>query len=126
MSGGTERSTLGRSAGEASRVIVGEACACPEPTAPTRPAVVLDPFGGTGTTGLVARALGRRAHLVDLSADYCRLARWRVTDPGELARALEVPKPPPPPAGVDALFDLTGTRSTDRRAVDDSATHDLP
>lgn len=86
--------------------IVGEACACPEPTAPTRPAVVLDPFGGTGTTGLVAAALGRRAHLVDLSEDYCRLARWRVTDPGELARALEVEKPPPAPEGMDSLLDL--------------------
>lgn len=98
------------------REIVGEECACPEPTAPTRPAVVLDPFGGTGTTGLVARALGRRAHLVDLSADYCRLARWRVTDPGERARALEVPKPPPPPAGVDALFELTPPDPTERSA----------
>ena len=98
------------------REIVGEECACPEPTAPTTPGVVLDPFGGTGTTALVARALGRRAHLVDLSADYCRLARWRVTDPGERARALEVPKPPPPPAGVDALFDLTPPDPTERSA----------
>lgn len=40
--------------------------------------VVLDPFGGTGTTAMVARALGRRGVSVDLSADYCRLARWRV------------------------------------------------
>ena len=86
--------------------IVGEACACDAPTAPTRPAVVLDPFGGTGTTGLAARALGRRAHLVDLSADYCRLAAWRVTDPGELARAMRVEKPPPPPEGVPSLLDL--------------------
>lgn len=86
--------------------MTGEACSCPEPTAPTRPAVVLDPFGGTGTTGLVARALGRRAHLVDGSLDYCRAARWRVTDPGELARALEVEKPPPVPVGVDSLLDL--------------------
>lgn len=45
---------------------------------PTRPAVVLDPFGGTGTTAMVARALGRVGVSVDLSWDYCRLARWRV------------------------------------------------
>lgn len=56
---------------------------CPEGGA------VLDPFGGTGTTGMVAKALGRRADLVDLSRDYCRLAQWRVNDPGELARVLE-------------------------------------
>lgn len=109
MSGGTARSTLGRSAGEASRVIVGETCACPKPTAPTRPAVVLDPFSGTGTTGLVAAALGRRAHLVDLSEDYCRLARWRVTDPAERARALQVDKPPPEPDGIPSLLDLIDT-----------------
>lgn len=50
-------------------------------------AVVLDPFGGTGTTALVAKAVGRRGITVDMSADYCRLARWRTTDPGQLARA---------------------------------------
>ena len=33
-------------------------------------AVVLDPFAGTGTVGLVAQYLGRRAVLIDLSADY--------------------------------------------------------
>jgi len=32
--------------------------------------VVLDPFAGTGTVGLVAQHLGRRAVLIDLSADY--------------------------------------------------------
>jgi DNA modification methylase len=45
---------------------------------PSRPAVVLDPFAGTGTTLLVARALGRHAVGVDLSESYCRLARWRI------------------------------------------------
>lgn len=58
--------------------ITGYACACPTPDAPTRPAVVLDPFGGTGTTAMVARALGRTGISLDLSSDYCRLARWRV------------------------------------------------
>lgn len=74
--------------------ITGYACACPEPTAPTTPATVLDPFGGTGTTALVARAWGRHGISVDMSADYCRLAEWRVNDPGELARAMQVEKPP--------------------------------
>ncbi len=32
--------------------------------------VVLDPFGGSGTTGMVAQALGRRAVLIDLNGDY--------------------------------------------------------
>lgn len=85
--------------------ITGYACACPEPTVPTRPAVVLDPFGGTGTTALVARALGRIGITVDLSLDYCRLARWRTTDPGELAKAMRVAKPPAQVAGQATLFE---------------------
>jgi hypothetical protein len=59
----------------------------------TEQAVVLDPFGGTGTTALVAKALGRHGISVDLSADYCRLATWRVNDEGEMASAMQVPKP---------------------------------
>ena len=43
--------------------IVGETCGCETPDAPTVPAVVLDPFGGTGTTALVASVLGRLRHL---------------------------------------------------------------
>jgi DNA modification methylase len=54
---------------------------------PTVPAVVLDPFGGTGTTALVAAALGRHGISVDMSADYCRLAEWRTTDPAQIERA---------------------------------------
>lgn len=34
--------------------------------------VVLDPFAGTGTVGLVAQNLGRRALLIDLNAEYLR------------------------------------------------------
>lgn len=60
--------------------ITGYACNCPEPTAPTRPAVVLDPFGGTGTVAMVAKALGRHGISIDLSADYCRLAEWRTNN----------------------------------------------
>lgn len=39
--------------------------------------LVLDPFGGSGTTALVADVLGRQAVSIDLSAGYTRLARWR-------------------------------------------------
>jgi DNA modification methylase len=48
---------------------------------------VLDPFAGTGTVGVVARTLGRKTILNDLSEDYCRLARWRVSDPKQIERA---------------------------------------
>ena len=75
--------------------ITGEACACPEPTAPTRPGTVLDPFGGTGTTALVAHALGRHGISVDMSADYCRLAGWRTSDPKQQAKAARREYVPP-------------------------------
>lgn len=40
--------------------------------------VVLDPFGGSGTTGLVADRLGRDAILIELNPEYCEMARKRV------------------------------------------------
>ena len=39
--------------------------------------LVLDPFGGSGTTALVAKALGRDCALIDQNAEYMRLARKR-------------------------------------------------
>lgn len=50
--------------------------------------IVLDPFGGTGTTVMVARALGRFGVSLDLSADYNRLARWRVWQSGHEYKTL--------------------------------------
>lgn len=58
------------------------------PTAPTRPAVILDPFGGTGTTAMVARALGRHGVHLDLSLDYLRLARWRIEQSGHATKTV--------------------------------------
>jgi adenine specific DNA methylase Mod len=43
------------------------------------PCTVLDPFCGSGTTGVVARRLGRRCVGLDLSFDYlCYQARSRL------------------------------------------------
>ena len=42
---------------------------CAHDAAPV-PAVVLDPFAGSGTTGLVAQRFSRRAVLIDLNSDY--------------------------------------------------------
>lgn len=58
--------------------------------------VVLDPFGGTGTTALVADLLGRHGISIDYSADYCRLAEWRVSDPRQRALAAQRDYTPPP------------------------------
>lgn len=40
--------------------------------------VVLDPFFGSGTTGLVAKQTGRRYIGIEINAEYCRLARERI------------------------------------------------
>ena len=79
-----------------------------QPTAPTTPGVVLDPFGGTGTTALVAKALGRHGISVDMSADYCRIGQWRTNDPAQLAKAARKPYTPSvkPIEGQSDLLDL--------------------
>ena len=41
---------------------------------------VLDPFGGSGTTGLVANNLGRDAVLIELNEDYVDIAKKRIND----------------------------------------------
>lgn len=44
----------------------------------TTPSTVLDPFGGSGTTGLVALRMGRSAILCELSEEYAAMARSRI------------------------------------------------
>jgi DNA modification methylase len=57
-------------------------CDCPahEPI----PARVLDPFGGAGTTGLVADRLGRNATLIELNPAYRDMGAVRITDDAPL------------------------------------------
>ena len=43
-----------------------------------KPAVILDPFGGAGTTGLVADRHQRDAVLIEISDEYAELARERI------------------------------------------------
>jgi hypothetical protein len=61
-------------------------CDCPE-HAPV-PQAVLDPFGGAGTTGLVADRLGRHATLLELNPEYAALARERITADAPLLGAV--------------------------------------
>jgi hypothetical protein len=90
--------------GSAEVTITGYACACPDTTAPTRSAVILDPFGGTGTTAAVASALGRIGISIDGSHDYSRLAAWRVQDPDLRAKVRGDRKPVKQLDGQESLF----------------------
>ena len=51
--------------------------------------VVLDPFGGAGTVGLVADRLQRDAVLIELNASYIDIARRRITGDAPLLNPLE-------------------------------------
>jgi DNA modification methylase len=42
--------------------------------------LVLDPFSGAGTTGVVALKHGRRATLIEINPEYAAMARERITD----------------------------------------------
>lgn len=76
-------------------------CACDagEPV----PATVLDCFGGSGTTGLVADQLGRDAVLIELSPEYAAMAERRIN--GARARRLigDAPRAEPVPGQLDLL-----------------------
>ena len=47
--------------------------------------VVLDPFMGSGTTGVVAQRLGRRFVGIDINSDYCCMAAERISKGREVA-----------------------------------------
>ncbi len=75
--------------------------------AATTAEVVLDPFIGSGTTAVAALQEGRQYVGIDLSEEYCRLARARVAD---AAAALEPsPGEPPIPSALEVKAMLQGT-----------------
>jgi DNA modification methylase len=51
--------------------------------------VVLDPFGGAGTTGLVADRLGRDAILIELNPEYAEMAERRIKDDAGMFASVE-------------------------------------
>ena len=62
-------------------------CRC---NAPCMGGTVLDPFGGAGTTGLVADRLGRNAILVELNPEYAEIARNRLSSDGGMFADVKV------------------------------------
>mgnify|MGYP001597962781 FL=1 len=69
ISGGTEKSTLASIIGKTVTVGWQPACRC---NAEVVPAIILDPFCGSGTVGQVCYELGRRFIGLDLSMKYLR------------------------------------------------------
>jgi DNA modification methylase len=45
---------------------------------------ILDPFGGSGTTGLVADRLNRNATIIELNKEYIKIADKRITNDAPL------------------------------------------
>ena len=68
-----------------------------EPTcthdAPVVPCVVLDPFSGSGTTGVVALRLGRRYIGLELNSAYCAMARDRIENDAPMLNRESEPEP---------------------------------
>ena len=56
---------------------------------------ILDPFAGSGTTGLISDRLQRDAVLIDLNPEYCEMARRRLTkDAPLLTQIAKAPQRP--------------------------------
>lgn len=60
-------------------------CACEE----TWPCVVLDPFVGSGTVGVVALRYGRNFIGIELNPDYCEITRRRIESDAPLMNRVE-------------------------------------
>lgn len=73
---------------------------CPDPNG-----IVLDPFAGTSTTGVVALARGRRYLGIELSPTYAAMSAERIVGDQPLLRA--PPSPPPASAVMPSLFPVT-------------------
>jgi DNA modification methylase len=57
--------------------------------------VVLDPFGGAGTTGLVASQLQRKSILIELNPEYLEIAAKRIEADAPLIHAIDEKEPKP-------------------------------
>ena len=65
--------------GDTTKITIGwqPSCSC---GAPTVPALVLDPFMGSGTVALVAKKLNRHFLGIELNPEYVEMARKRLRE----------------------------------------------
>jgi DNA modification methylase len=64
--------------------------------------IVLDPFGGSGTTGAVAQKLGRRSIQIELNPDYFDIALERVREASRQPDMFDAANCQPQPSMVDS------------------------
>jgi site-specific DNA-methyltransferase (adenine-specific) len=78
--------------------------------------VVLDPFAGSGSTGLGALAEGFSFVGIEQDAEYCEIARARLAHAApEVAATNDTPSPPAPPMTVEVKPDQIYTAADLRR-----------
>jgi site-specific DNA-methyltransferase (adenine-specific) len=63
---------------------------CDCKTNETKSGIVLDPFGGSGTTAQVANSHNRDAILIELNEEYIEIAKERIAPDGDLFTEIEV------------------------------------
>jgi DNA modification methylase len=82
-----------------------------------RGGIVLDPFGGSGTTMIAAECTGRRARLIEIDPLYCDLIvrRWQ-TFSGKVARL----------ADTNETFDEVSARRTEEASIAKRGHHGSP
>ena len=73
---------VGCKAGERETIGFAPNCGCPNNDGSGK-ALVFDPFAGSGTTGVVARQMGREFFGVELNPEYAAMANARIRSEGE-------------------------------------------
>lgn len=78
-------------------------CECGQPESENVPGVVLDPFAGAGTVGVVALRHGRSFIGIELKPEYVTMARARIAGDLPLFNVpAERPGPPDPQLEMEA------------------------
>lgn len=93
---------------------VGWKATCKHTNAEVVPAVVLDPFNGAGTTGLVATRLGRDYYGVELSDTYAGMATERIYEDAPMLHLLAMSEEMERLRKIDAEMELEAEEASER------------